>query len=195
MKELLTEFENCLLSHKVQAINLLQPGSLKNKVLEDLKNIEIENPELVDFYCWRNGVSDFDMQNKNISELELFPFGIMLSLESAINIYLLYTTKLKAWSKSLFPIFANGGGDFLLLDIDNNSKQFSQIHIYCPSILLSTQTETIYDSIETLFKTVIACYYKGVYKMDNDDISIDVDYYQEKELSKSLNPNSDYWME
>jgi len=158
-----------------------------------LKQNKITSKELCTLYKWMNGIGD-DFMNENIEVIELFPEGIMYSLREGLDRYKLYTQSDKIWEDQLFPIFTSGGGDYLLLDISQNKLSSGMVFLYAPSLLLSEYPESIYDSLESLFETIIACIDRGAYDY-REDGTIDVDFDMKFELSEKLNPKSKYWQQ
>jgi hypothetical protein len=193
LEQILLEFESYLKSQEYSRLNLLQPGLEEKKCRELLRTVAIDNKKLTQFYCWKNGISEEDKKDKVIGELELFPFGIMLSLNEALAIYDIYVVKDKLWSKYLFPIFTNGGGDFLLFDCSSKKKKSGCIFLYSPSIFLSEDSQSCYVSIESLFETILTCFKEGAFKVNKTDGYVVVDNDLEYNISYKFNPGMEFW--
>lgn len=190
--ELFNEFENLLKEKKLNALDLLQQGKSIEVIKNALGTIGISNEDLVNLYSWRDGISSTDFYGKTIEELEMFPDVIMPSLNDAIGYFSLYVIEKSAWGKFLFPVFTNGGGDFLLLNIDSGNQEFGMIYLYSPSLLLSEDPMTIYDSLEFFFLTMNECLKEGIY-IPGSNGSLDVDYDIKYKVSAEINVRSDYW--
>jgi hypothetical protein len=189
LSKFLLLIEEELVRLKFPNIDILQIGLSRDKVKELLDGLNLVSDLLVALYGWRNGVPN--MNEQTIGKVELFARAIMLPLQDAIKHYN-YAASNEIWDLNLFPIFTNGGGDYLLFDTDKQDGMGGQILIYAPSILPSEQPVSIYDDITTMFETVLACYKQGAYQFDQDGF-IEVDYQIEQQLAQSKNPNSKYW--
>jgi len=190
LNELLADFENALAKAQSPILYKLNAGLDFIVINESLKRMHIENEALITFYGWKNGVSKIG--RGIIGEIEIFPDGSMLSLEEAENVYNIYTQEESSWGKNLFPIFTNGGGDYLLYDIDDKSQTFEMIFLYAPSLLLDEKPQTIYDSLESLVETQIQCLKSNAYNFDSKGID-EIDYDLLSDISAKNNPKSKYW--
>jgi hypothetical protein len=187
-KEQLIKLENYLSAEHFPLIKSMEQGKETAFIEKLLDQNGIKNAALIELYGWKNGVKNFS--TASIESLELFPEGIMLSLEQALDVYKIYAIQQQNWSVGLFPIFTNGGGDYFLFDSKNKTE--GSILLYAPSLLLSVVPQTIYDSLEKLFKTVLICFEKGAYKVSVDG-TMEVDYDLRNQISKECNPKSEYW--
>jgi len=192
LDELMSELNSVLLERHSPILDKLQKGLNSITTRKLLGSFNITNDKLVTLFGWRNGVKDMYNGSK-IEEFELFPEAIMLSLEEAINHYKV-SIEQKLWEGGLFPMFSNGGGDYLLFDCNKNSVSYEVVLLYAPSLLLNEKPESIYDSIENLIQTVINCFNQKAYKFDVKGL-MDVDYDLKYKISTKLNPNSSYWDE
>lgn len=92
------------------------------------------------------------------------------------------------------PLFSTGHGEYLAINLKDYLNKPNETPIYYlstwnPDFELYT---SIYDSFYQIFVTVNECFKKGVYFMDDGGlIDIDIDKYYE--ISKKMNPNSEYW--
>jgi len=190
IQQILVEFE--ILLKKVQApiYEKLQDGLASDYVDRLLAETGINNDELKKLYAWKNGIS-YDSGWK-IGDFDFFSFGLFLSLQDSIEHYVTSKSQ-KIWRSGLFPIFTNGGGDFILLDTNDKNKTKGMLLLHAPSLLLSDKPESIYDSLNTFFTTILECYNVGAYKMIEGSIEIDDDL--EHDVSKRLNPKSKYWIQ
>jgi hypothetical protein len=53
-------------------------------------------------------------------------------------------------------------------------------------------TEPIYDSLESMFETILCCIKEGAYRYNLNN-EIGVDYDLKYEISAIMNPKSKYW--
>ncbi len=189
-QETLLQFENVLVEIGHPTLEKLQPGLSPEYIELELKKIGISNNySLIQLYSWRNGL--LDNPDRKIGELELFNNNIMLSLPLAINHYQIALAN-KNLSRNLFPIFSNGAGVYLLLDINKNSGKDSPIMIFSPTVLLSESPQLTYKDLNSMFETLTECYKEEAYIV-NEEGYIDVDYDLEQEISRRINPDAEFW--
>lgn len=112
-------------------------------------------------------------------------------MPSAIELYNSHAVVSKYWPDYYFPLFTNGGGDFILLNIDVQSEEFGRLYLYSPAINLSIEPISLYDSIKTMVDTILLCYKHCAYFFENRELIIDTDL--EFEISKRQNPQSLFW--
>ena len=94
----------------------------------------------------------------------------------------------------LSPFMFNGiYEDPVLINLNSKSKDFKAIYFYSPALLYPDPTK-IYDSIESWMETIIQCYKNQIYHIDDEGF-LTVDSKAEDELSRKLNPNSEYWFD
>jgi hypothetical protein len=190
--EALSLFENQLTEKRPAAIALLQPGLSHREITKQLKRVGIENDQVTALYSWRNGISASNFQSQTIDELEIFPTKIMLSLEEAINAYEICVNRKKEWDEHFFPLFTDGGGDYILFNFDKSSPDHGQLYFYSPSLLLSEKPVSIYDSVERMIYTFAKSLEAGVYIQipgEDPDIDFEVIYA----IGKKINPKSEYY--
>jgi hypothetical protein len=189
----LTELELVLKEFNYPIINKFNDGKNEEEITEYLDNIKFPNrKDVVELYMWKNGVNGL-YQGTNIEQLELFANGIMFSLEFAISMYALEVRVEKKFKKTFLPMFTSGGGDYILMNFDVKSKSYGQLFLYSTSILMTETPMPIYDSLESLFETVLSVYKGKGYYFTEDVFKVDYDI--EKKISKQLNPKSDFWKE
>ena len=142
-------------------------------------------------YSWKNGVKG--LYEVPIGQLELFPNGIMLPFEYAVSSYVLEAKTHKLFKKEYFPLFTSGGGDYILVNMDERKAFYGQLFLFSPSILLTNNPIAIYDSIATLFDTLLETYRLSGYYFKSDSSVLEVDYGIENEVALRMNPKSEFW--
>lgn len=185
LSAILQEFEKVVKEKKVKNFTLLQNGLAEKTIIDLLSKINFPpNDRIMTYFNWKNGVKiSYD---KSICEFEIFPENIFLSIESAIENFTIYTYD-RSWKKNWFPLFTNGGGDFLLFDFKDES-----LLLYSPSILLDSKPVKIYDSLSSYFKTAIMCFERSAYYV-NSDKQVEMQNELVYGISKNENPNSLFW--
>jgi len=99
----------------------LQPGLSVEAVQSSLETVGLVSaPEIESLYVWRDGMSTAG--GVTLNDIHLFPGFYLLSIEDAIANYRAFVTDSR-WSPGWLPIFANGGGDFYVLDLGSLSER------------------------------------------------------------------------
>lgn len=168
--------------------NSLNPGldeaTIKNAIpTEGL----IFSQELIELYQWKNGTK---LGKGLLGTYSFFPASIFMDLEHAINFYHLRAGKDEYWTELMFPIFGSGG-DYYLIDLNQNSPTFNMIYYYSPSSIDFDTTITFYDSLLTCFETIYKCYREKAFYISNSGLYSDGE--KEVEIAKKLNPKSEFW--
>lgn len=184
------ELEKILIAKGYKIAQVLNEGVSEQDIKAFFSDLPLApTDELIDLYKWKNGVKYGDF---TISESLLFSLGTLLSLEEGIKSYKTAMTN-NIWNENFFPISSNGAGDFILIDLQKDSETFKQLFLGSPVLLLSEFPETVYDSLESLFESVLLCYKKEIYFFDDEGFQSNWD--AEFQLCRVLNPKSDYWVE
>jgi cell wall assembly regulator SMI1 len=148
--------------------------------------------EVYEYFTWRNGLrADRDM------EYELFPGGVMLSVEEAIADYrqLLQTASVIAqqtglppsqiWDERWFPLFRNAAGGDYHVTIGGTQPPAT-----APLYLVMNEERradaVAFDSLTTLIETVAACFDAGAYT--TADGFIQEDRVRAAEIIRARNP-------
>jgi hypothetical protein len=147
--------------------------------------------DIIQMYEWKNGVED--LFEKKTGEIELFTSGIMMPLELAVSMYALEVRVQKSFKKNFFPLFTSGGGDYILMHLDEKKRTYGQLFLYSPSILLSGKPVSIYDSLNSLFQTTLEVYKKRGYYFNEVDKTLGIVYEIEKKVAIEMNPKSELW--
>ena len=102
----------------------------------------------------------------------------------------IYTRAIKnnEYEKYFFPVFSDNS---FLINLDNTSNNFGQIFIFSPSLVI-IEPISYYDSLKSAFCTILTCIKEKAFWYDNDGF-FEYDPNLRKEITKKLNPNSDYW--
>ena len=189
--DLLHELESFLRKSHYSIINKFDDGKQDVEIYEFLKKLNFQaRKDFVELYSWRNGIKGL-FQGAAINQLELFANGIMLPLEYAISLYLLEVKVQNKFKKYFLPIFTNGGGDYILMNFDSKSKSYGQLFLYSPSLLMTEDPMSIYDSLETLFETILFIYKENGYVFKSE--VLEVNYEIENKISRQLNIRSEFW--
>lgn len=188
--EILDQINLYLTQSNAYALDFLLPGLAKEDIDTQTGDGKVILPEDVyKLYQWRNGIAN--IYDHNFNHQPFFSFGIFYSLQSAIELYKSHSIVDQYWSDCYFPLFTNGGGDFILLNIDEQSEENGMVYLYSPSINLSIEPVSIYDSIKTMLDTILLCYQKQAYFFENRELAVNTKL--EFEIGQLKNPHSLFW--
>ncbi|MEM0939852.1 MAG: SMI1/KNR4 family protein [Bacteroidota bacterium] len=187
----IVQFAECvyqwLNDHKRPVVPLLQKGLELSEVMNftDELNITLTN-ELVELYKWRNGTDKSD--GYILGDVDFFPGYHFLPLEHSVAYYKSFIND-RRWSKNWFPVFANGGGDFFIINCTDKFKESSEVIGFMRDF---DDHEVEYLSLERMLQTFCECYTKGAFYLNgNGDIESKVE--EEAIISNKLNPGLDRW--
>jgi len=149
--------------------------------------------ELKVLYKWKNGIKP-EFARDPIGRQTLFNGGIPMALASVWQVQgLLGGDDDQGWSRSKIPIFESGGGEYYLLDCDASTAEFGRIIFYNPGSVDYELTIGIYDSLVTLFQSVLKAYEDDLFRVGDHGYLEVSDYNKLSRLKKEFNPQSDYW--
>lgn len=169
------------------AVKFLNKGLEPDEIESIINKNEIKLPDiLVQHFIACNGLQKCDL---TIGEALLFNTGIPFGLEEAIRQFN-YSKMEDYYPESLFPIFHDGGGEELLFQL-GPEEDFGFIYYMSSSNVYFDTLITYCDSYELLLESVIECYERGAYKIENEILIID--YKLRSKIFEELNPKSEYW--
>ncbi|MFT3943628.1 MAG: hypothetical protein QM705_07370 [Ancrocorticia sp.] len=103
---------------RVVLLDSLREGIPSETVRSLLARVGLESfPELEALYAWRDGT---DTDGVKLGEIDIFPGFYLLSLEDAILNYQAFVGDMR-WQVGWLPLFADGGGDFYVIDLGMES--------------------------------------------------------------------------
>lgn len=173
-------------------ISLLQPGLSESELTSFLQKVNITlPPDVYALYAWRNGVDEDALESKVLGQLALFPLGIFIPFEIALDEFVTHTEG-RYWDKNLFPLFGSGGGDYYIIDCQEDSSTFGMIYFYSPTNVDFYGVVTKFDSLNSLIITITECYNSNLYYIDEESY-LEVDFKKERSISKKNNSQSNYW--
>ena len=95
----------------------LQAGLSAEDVRSSIGAVALpSSPVLEALYGWRNGTSTTG--DVTLDDIHILPGFYLLSIEDAIASYRAFVTDSR-WRPGWLPLFANGGGDFYVLDLSS----------------------------------------------------------------------------
>lgn len=141
-------------------------------------------PELESLYGWRNGTS-----TKGVSALDdiyLFPGYYLLSLEDAVANYQAFADDAR-WAAGWLPIFANGGGDFYVLDLGEAGR--SPVRHFR---IDESEHPVEFLSLGSMLATLAVAFDRGVFFIDHSGY-LEMDDLAFGDVAAELNPDVPWW--
>jgi hypothetical protein len=165
----------------------LQPGLPGSAVRSALGGADLAlapSTELESLYGWRNGTSTAGVAA--VGDVHLFPGFYLLSVEDAIANYRAFVTDSR-WRSSWLPVFANGGGDFYVLDLgpplESAVRHFR---------LDESEHPIEFSSLGALLTTLAQAFELGVFFVDPSGY-LEMDDLVFGGLAAELNPDVEWW--
>lgn len=163
----------------------LQPGLSAEAVQGALVKAGLTaSPELELVYGWRNGTSTARVAA--VDDIHLFPGFYFLSLEDAIANYRAFVADSR-WSKGWLPIFANGGGDFYVVDL--TSAAASSVRHFR---IDESEHPVEFSSLAAMLMTLAQAFSDEVFFVDSSGY-LEMDDRVFGNLAAELNPDVDWW--
>jgi len=166
----------------------------KGITTEDASRVfgDLQFPEEVfQLYNWHNGMA---LEEKGkIGEFWLFSLGAILPAEMAMKIYKMKVGNDKYWDIDKFPLFESRGGEYFLIDIDKNRETYGMIFLYSVGAVDFEVIISMYDSLESLFETIIRCFQQGAYFYNHITKTLGFNPDLERAIVRKYNPRADYW--
>lgn len=162
----------------------LQSGLSDSTVQSSLDGVGLSTPpELEALYGWHDGTSTSGVV---LDDIHLFPGFYLLSLEDALANYRAFVTDSR-WTAGWLPIFANGGGDFYVLDL--SSSAVSPVRHFR---IEESEHPIEFGSLGALLATLAAAFARGVFFVDPHGY-LEMDDLTFGELAAELNPDVGWW--
>ncbi|MCK7560237.1 hypothetical protein MKQ70_37145 [Chitinophaga sedimenti] len=191
ISNLLSQLEQHLHTSVTEVAHRLQPGLPANHIDELFRSIDICVPESIFLlYQWKNGVLQ---SNDNIIYGELFSNGIFYDLATAIAVYVVNSVENNYVDKRFFPLFTSGGGDYVMIALDEVVDGDASLYLYSPALNLSAIPVPIYSSIAKMLQAIFLCYQAGAYYFKDRELVIN--HELEGRISGSINPDAPFWQE
>jgi len=165
-------------------LEALQPGLTSAQTGLLLKAAGLPEDEHVEvLYAWRDGTRTAGL---TLDDIQIFPGFYLLSLQDAIANYRAFLPDPR-WSPGWLPLFANGGGDFYLVDLgDQSSGSVRHFRID------ESEHPIEYRSLVDMVATLAAGFDRGVFFVDKDGY-LEMDDLRFAAVAAELNPNVPWW--
>lgn len=163
----------------------LQEGIPAEAVRSSLAAVGLpSSPELEMLYGWKNGTSTASVAA--VDDIHLFPGFYLLSLEDALANYRAFATDAR-WSVGWLPLFANGGGDFYVLDLSQPGggpvRHFR---------IEESEHPIEFGSVGALSTTLAAAFERGVFFVDPSGY-LEMDDLVFAGVAAEFNPDVEWW--
>lgn len=162
----------------------LRPGLSPDEVGRLLKaaGLPIEAP-VEDLYAWRDGTQTTGV---TLDDIQVIPGFYLLSLEDAIANYRAFVADSR-WTRGWLPLFANGGGDFYLVDLGGQPSGLVR-HFRIEEV----EHPVEFRSLQDMTNTLAAAFERGVFFVDPDGY-LEMDDLRFASLAAELNPGVAWW--
>lgn len=168
-------------------LQALRPGVSGAEVQGLLGSVGLKsNSELEALYSWRDGTSTEGVAA--VDDIQVFPGFYLLSLEDAVANYRAFVTD-RRWGAGWLPVFANGGGDFYVVDLgsqDESSVRHFRID--------ESEHPVEFSSIKDMLRTLVQAFDRGIFVVDASGY-LEMDDLVFAKLAAELNPHIDWWTE
>lgn len=163
----------------------LRPGLSASDVHEITDSIGLKsNADLEALLGWHDGTSIEGVTV--LDDIQLFPGFYMLSLEDAAANYRAFVAD-RRWAVGWLPLFANGGGDFYVVDLRSGDQ--------CPVRhfrIEETEHPVEFASIDDMLRTLVQAFERGVFFLDSRGY-LEMSDLEFAVLAAELNPQIDWW--
>lgn len=164
----------------------LQAGLSARVVQAALDSVGLTStPELEAVYGWRNGTAPDSPAS--LDDIQLFPGFHLLSLEDAVTNYRTLVSDPR-WSRGWLPVFANGGGDFYVVDLTTGDGAVRHFWIDEAEHLIG------FSSLTAMLATLAQGFERGIFYVDANGY-LEMDDLVFGGLATELNPDVSYWRE
>ena len=191
-KSRIEKLNKCLYEYcQPLSLRLLSPLD-KDRIKFFFEQWQIDDENLSEIFLWKDGIP-YDESLPTYS-FNFTGFGVIPPLEE-INKIIKIESSNPYWRKTLFPLVTSFAGDFLLYETDKSSDVYGQIFLYSPNLGYVDYQVSYFDSVNSMIDTIVENFEKKVFVYNPIEMSLDIDFTLHFEISKVLNPNSEYWQQ
>lgn len=167
-------------------LEALQPGASVEDVHDQIARAGFASvPGVEALYGWRDGTST---GVGTLDDLSMFPGFYLLSLGDAVRNYQAFVTD-RRWRQEWLPLFANGGGDFYILDFASSAERPVR-HFRIDA----TDHPIEFSSIADMLATLAQAFENQVFFVDENG-HLEMDDLEFGRLAAELNPHISWWVE
>lgn len=163
----------------------LQSGLEVGTVRSSLGTIGLASvAELEALYIWRNGTSTVD--SVTLDDIHLFPGFYLLSIQDSVANYKAFVSDSR-WRPEWLPIFANGGGDFYVIELNRLSA--SPVRHFR---IDEAEHPVEFGSLGAMLATIARAYEQGIFFVDPSGY-LEMDDLVFGALAAEMNQDVDWW--
>lgn len=167
------------------ALEALRDGISADRVRAALAECNlVASSDVEALYEWRDGTDTIGVGS--VDEIHLFPGFYLLSLEDAVADYRAFVGD-PGWTRGWLPIFANGGGDFYVIDL--RWGRHGAVRHYR---IDETEHPIEFASLADMLRTLAAGFDREVFFIDRGGY-LEMDDSAFAELAAELNPDVRWW--
>lgn len=166
-------------------LRYLEPGIPADRVREELARVGLPSSgEVETLLGWHDGLADGPDQVLGL--MYMFPSFYLYSIDDITATYEAVRDD-DRWKKGWLPVFANGGGDFYVVDLSDTGHGEVR-HFWIDEL----ESPVEFDSITSMVQTINSAFDRGLFFVD-DDGYFDKDYQAFGDLAREMNPGSYFW--
>jgi hypothetical protein len=167
-------------------VDLLQPGLSVAEISTELSQRRLPMvQELSTLWTWRNGTAS--PPGLVLGDFYVVPGFYLLSMREAMVDYDAFI-KSARWQASWVPVLANGGGDFLVLDVAEAPGKAMVRHFRIDE----SEHPIEYASMDDMFATFAAAYQRGAFYVGQSGY-LEQDYDAYAAIAAKMNPQISWW--
>lgn len=186
IKEYFDDIISWLVDNNRSVVKSLLGGLSPEYISRSLRSANLyDTPDIIDLYSLCGGTRV--LEGDFLDDLHFFPGFYLLKFEEALNYHNSFSSDLR-WEKNWFPIFANGGGDFFIVELSGNQNKFPVRGF----MLGCNDSEVEFLSIRHMLQTISECYENGAYLVSENNY-LDIIDIEEARIANKINPNLIRW--
>lgn len=180
------QLEQVIQLKKANIFDYYNSGIEKVRIENNVQRLGLTPTEsLASLYQWHDGLKDWTVPTVSSS---IFPFGIFVSLDTAIKAYKEIIEELELVGPEYFPILVE---DYIIINLNKKMEDYGSLYILSPGMAIMEPIK-IYSSLYSFIKTQIACYENGIISFNPEGKRV-IDFNKMRQVSRQLNPDCRYW--
>lgn len=170
---------------RARLLDLLAPGTGRARTRLMLGELGLESrPEIEDLYAWHDGTET--SPSAALGDIALFPGFYLLNLTDACTNYRAFAPDAR-WTQGWFPVFADGGGDFHVVDLRPQAGGVVR-HF----MIDQDNHPIVFESIVRMVETIASAYDAGtIYVGDDGYLTVNDEAFAR--LARTHNPSVAWW--
>lgn len=165
------------------AVYSLRPGCSPGAVESALAVRGLSAPEaLIEYFEWHDGVEE--PADRVMDDVQVFPGFYAMPLSECVESYDAFVGDGR-WGSSWFPLLANGGGDFYVVDLDMPVPAIKHFRID------ESLTPTEFSSLESFVATIVEAFTSGAIYIEDDYLEMDDTAFGE--IAARREPDLAWW--